>query len=43
MKKPKIKKRKNYWLVYRKKKEAFQCFDKKSALFCYELLRGAAK
>ena len=43
MRKPKIKKYKNYWLVYREKKKAFQCFDKKSALFYYELLKGAAK
>ena len=42
MRKPKIRKRKNYWLVYLKKAEAFKCYDKKSALFYYELLRGLA-
>lgn len=40
MKKPKIKKRKNYWLVYREKIKAFKCFDKKSALMYYELLKN---
>ena len=39
MRKPKIKKRKNYYFVYLKKSEMFQCFDEKSALFYYELLK----
>ena len=39
MRKPKIKKRKLSYFVYLKKSEMFQCFDKQSALFYYELLK----
>ena len=38
MKKPKIKQRKNYFLVFRERKKAFKCFDKTSALFYYNVL-----
>ena len=40
MKKPKIKKRKNYFLVYREKIKAFKCYDKKSALMYLEILKN---
>ena len=39
MKKPKIKKRKNYWLVYQNKKQTVKCFSEDSArLWCAVLL-----
>lgn len=40
MKKPKIIKRKNYWLVYVNKKEMFKCFDISTAKFCYNFLKN---
>lgn len=42
MRKPKIKKRGGAWIVYRNKKQAFKCFDIKTATFYYNLLaRGS--
>ena len=38
MKKPKIKKRKNYWLVYTNKKQKFKCFSPSAVELCYNLL-----
>ena len=38
MKKIKIKKRKNYYLVYIKKTEIFKCYDVKTARRCYSFL-----
>ncbi len=38
MKKPKIKKYKNYWLVYRNKKSAFKCFSPATVQFYYNFL-----
>jgi hypothetical protein len=38
MKKPKIKKRKNYYLVYWEKTKAFTCFDLAGAKLYYNLL-----
>ena len=40
MKKPKIKKRKNYYLVYTNKKQAFKCFHIKTALLYYNMLKA---
>ena len=41
MKKPKIKKRKNYWLVYTDKKSAFKCYNLETATFYYNVLLSA--
>ena len=38
MKKPKIKKYKNYWLVYRNKKQVFKCLSEYGARVCYGAL-----
>ena len=38
MKKPKIKKCKNYWLVYTDKKSAFKCFNYDTVELYYNLL-----
>lgn len=38
MKKPKIKKRKNYWLVYTNKKRAFKVFNPSIINIYYNLL-----
>ena len=43
MKKPKIKKRRGYWLVYLNKKEVFKCFNENTALFYYEFLKNSAR
>ncbi len=40
MKKPKIKKRKNYYLVYTTKKERFKCFNLNTAIFYYNVLKS---
>lgn len=41
--KTKIKKRRNYYLVYRKKTEIFKCYDEKSARFYYEFLEASRR
>ena len=38
MKKPKIKKRKNYWIVYRDKKHTFKCYNPVTVEFYYNYL-----
>lgn len=38
MKKPKIKKRGDIWIVYRERKKAFQCFSESGARTCYGAL-----
>lgn len=38
MKKPKIKQRKNYWLVYTDKKQVVKCFDIDGAKLWYNVL-----
>ena len=44
MKKPKIKKYKNYWLVYNDKKSAFKCFNRSTVeLYYYILLEERKK
>ena len=43
MRKPKIKKHKNYWLVYRTKKQAVQCFSRESASLWYGVLNLETK
>ena len=43
MKKPKIRKKKNYWLVYTNRKEAFKCFRKEDIELCYQVLLMEAK
>lgn len=40
MKKPKIKKRGNYWLVYTDKKQMFKCFNYSTVQLYYKLLKG---
>ena len=41
MKKPKIKKYKNYYLVYTHRKSAFKCFNLETATFYYNVLLSA--
>ena len=38
--KTKIKKRKNYYLVYRFKNQVFKCFNYNTALFYYKFLNA---
>ena len=38
MKRPKMKKRKGYWLVYREREKCYKCFDLERAEFCFTLL-----
>lgn len=38
MKKPKIKKRKNYWLVYTDKKHALKCYSIAAARLWFQAL-----
>lgn len=38
MRKPKIKKHKNYWLVYRNKKQMIKCLSEHSARLWYGVL-----
>lgn len=38
MKKPKIKKRRRYWLVYTNKKRAFKCYNLNTVTFYYNYL-----
>lgn len=40
MKKPKIKKRKDCYLVYTDKKQVFKCFNISTARVYYNLLKG---
>ena len=40
MKKPKIRKRKKYWLVYTNKKSAFKCYNLATVRTYYNLLLG---
>ena len=35
----KFKKKKKYWLVYKKKKQAFKCYSFNSAMFIYNFLK----
>ena len=37
-KKPKIKKYKDYWLVYTNKRQIFKCFNYTVAMFYYDFL-----
>ena len=41
MKKPKMKKCKDCWLVYIDPKKVFKCFDRATANFYYNFLLGA--
>lgn len=43
MKKPKIKKRKKYWLVYTNKKDAAKCYSEYSARLWFDVLVLANK
>ena len=38
MRKPKIKKRKNYWIVYKHREQIFKCFSLETAHFYYNVL-----
>lgn len=38
MLKPKVKKKRGYWLVYTNKKQAFKCFSKDSINLYYNVL-----
>ena len=40
MKNPKVKKRKNYWLVYTNKKQVFKCYSEFMLNLCYNTLKA---